>query len=224
MGQAIKKINTDIRVHKFTLDISDESKVLAVAEAVKKEEGRLDILVNNAGTGDPWQPITDGIADDYWRTVTVNLKGPYLLMKSFLPLMVETAKTTGTIVDVVNISSIGATAVTPGALSYQVSKLAVTRLTEFVQVEYGAQGVNCVAVHPGGVLTDLSKGIPPQFQACEFPAIYFPRDNLGSIYNTNIIRDSSSRHPRSLWRIPSLAHPRRTQLVERQIYKRSVGC
>ena len=46
--------------------------------------------------------------------------------------MVETAKTTGAIVDVVNISSIGATIVVSGASAYQVSKLAVTRLTEFV--------------------------------------------------------------------------------------------
>jgi NAD(P)-dependent dehydrogenase (short-subunit alcohol dehydrogenase family) len=142
---------------------------------VKKEKGRWDILVNNAGTGDPWRPITEGIADDYWRTVTVNLKGSYLPMKSFLPLMVEAAKTTGAIVDVVNISSIGATIVVPGASGYQVSKLAVTRLTEFVQVEYGAQDINCLAVHPGGVLTDLSKGMPAQLQAWQSTAVYFPR-------------------------------------------------
>jgi NAD(P)-dependent dehydrogenase (short-subunit alcohol dehydrogenase family) len=127
----------------------EEAKVLAVVEAVKKEEGRLDILVNNAGTGDPWNLIAEGVAEDYWRTVTVNFKGPYLLLQSFLPLMVETAQTTGAIVDIVNISSIGATIATPGASSYQVSKLAVSRLTEVVQVEYGAQGVNCVAVHRG---------------------------------------------------------------------------
>jgi len=26
-------------------------------------------------------------------------------------------------------------------------------------VEYGSKGVNCVAIHPGGVLTELSKNI-----------------------------------------------------------------
>jgi NAD(P)-dependent dehydrogenase (short-subunit alcohol dehydrogenase family) len=191
--QAIKKLSSHIRVHKFSLDITDEAKVLTVAEAVKKEEGRPDILINNAGTGDPWKPITEGIADDYWRTMTVNLKGPYLLMKSFLPLMVETAKTTGTIVDVVNISSIGATVVIPGASSYQISKLAVTRLTEFVQVEYGAQGVNCVAVHPGGVLTDLSKNMPPPFLASESTPISLPRHIL-IVDNTHVMRDSPGRH------------------------------
>jgi NAD(P)-dependent dehydrogenase (short-subunit alcohol dehydrogenase family) len=89
--------------------------------------------------------------------------------------MVETAKSTGAIVDVVNISSIGATVVIPAAPGCQVSKLAITKLTEFVQVEYGAQGVNCVAVHPGGVLTGLSKDVSPPFLASESTPIYFPR-------------------------------------------------
>jgi NAD(P)-dependent dehydrogenase (short-subunit alcohol dehydrogenase family) len=83
--QAIKKIDLHFRVHRFTLDITGEAKVFAVAEAVKKEEGRLDILVNNTGTVDPWKLIIDGVADEYWRTVTVNLKGPYLLMNLFCP-------------------------------------------------------------------------------------------------------------------------------------------
>lgn len=45
----------------------------------------------------------------------------------------------------------------PGASAYQISKAAVSRLTEFVDLEYGKEGVNCVAMHPGGVLTEMSK-------------------------------------------------------------------
>ena len=44
-----------------------------------------------------------------------------------------------------------------GASAYQVSKAAVSRLTEFVELEYGKQGVNCIAMHPGGVLTEMTK-------------------------------------------------------------------
>lgn len=95
----------------------------------------------------------------YWNTWTVNLKGTYLMLHGFLPLLVETAKEKNTLVDVVNISSIGAHIIMPGASAYQTSKFAVLRLTEFVQAEYGDKGVTCVAVHPGGVLTEMSKGI-----------------------------------------------------------------
>jgi NAD(P)-dependent dehydrogenase (short-subunit alcohol dehydrogenase family) len=155
----IHKINSGIKVIKLALDISNEAAVLDAAKTVRETVGKLNVLVNNAGAGDPWRLIADGVADEYWSTFTVNVKGTYLIIKAFLPLLVETAKTTGG-VDIINMTSIGALLTAPTASSYQVSKLAVLRLSEFVMVEYGAQGVNCVAVHPGAVLTELSKQLP----------------------------------------------------------------
>ena len=153
----INKISSSIRARKFALDIADEKNVIALAKTVREEEGRLDVLVNNAGTSAPWTPIAESDAIAYWQTFNVNFNGTYLMLKSFLPLLVETAKKENRIVDVVNMSSIGANITFPGASAYQVSKLAVSRLTEFVALEYGQRGVNCVAMHPGGVLTELSK-------------------------------------------------------------------
>ena len=82
------------------------------------------------------------------------------MLKSFLPLLVATARKENKIVDIVNMSSIGAHALFPGASAYQTSKLALLRLSEFVQTEYADKGVNCIAVHPGGVLTEMSKNNP----------------------------------------------------------------
>lgn len=48
----------------------------------------------------------------------------------------------------------------PGASAYQSNKLALIRLTEFINAEYGNQGLLSIAVHPGGVMTDLAKGMP----------------------------------------------------------------
>ncbi|KAF2793847.1 putative oxidoreductase ucpA [Melanomma pulvis-pyrius CBS 109.77] len=156
---SIKKINSSVKVTKFQLDVTNEDAVKACLDAVKKDEGRLNVLVNNAGTTEPWVPIGESKPSNWWNTFEVNLKGPYLLMQAFLPLLVETAKADGTTVDVVNISSIGALIVHPGVSAYQVSKLAVQRLTEFAAAEYGKLGVNVVGLHPGGVLTALSEGI-----------------------------------------------------------------
>lgn len=165
VSASIKAINPSIRVYEHALDVASEPQVLALAEAVRKEEGRLDVLINNAGTGDPWVPLAESVASDYWRTLTVNLYGPYLLLHSLLPLMVHTAKEHGIKTDIINISSMGSTVVVPGASSYQISKLALNRLTEFVAAEYGDKGINCVAVNPGGVRTELTKGMPEQFKA-----------------------------------------------------------
>ena len=106
----------------------------------------------------------------YWQTFNINFNGTYLMLKSLLPLLIETVEKQSTIVDVVNMSSIGANATISGASAYQVSKAAVSRFTEFVDLEYGKQGVNCVAMHPGGALTDLSKD-NLLIRDCEFPGL-----------------------------------------------------
>ena len=48
----------------------------------------------------------------------------------------------------------------PGGSAYQSGKLALIRFTEFINAEYGEQGLLSIAVHPGGVMTELSSGMP----------------------------------------------------------------
>ena len=155
---SIKKLSSTTKVCKLTLDVSNDSQVLAAAEKVKNEEGRLDILVNNAGFCSPWVPITEGNTEEYLKTWAVNMKGPYLMLNAFLPLMLETAKTHET-VDIINIASIGAHYAASGASAYNTSKFALLRLSECVETEYAEKGVNCFSVHPGGVPTELSNSI-----------------------------------------------------------------
>ena len=79
--QSINNINTHVRVCKYAVDVSDEPAVLAVAQAVRDQEGRLDVLVNNAGILDKYATITDGDSELYMKTLDVNIKGPYLMLK-----------------------------------------------------------------------------------------------------------------------------------------------
>ncbi|TVY67470.1 Short chain dehydrogenase citE [Lachnellula suecica] len=157
--QAISKCNPSVKTRKIILDISDDDQVLAAASRITSEEGRLDILINNAGYSPDWVPIADGDVTDYLRTWEVNMKGVYLMTRRFLPLLVDTAKKQGTLVNIVNMSSIGAHFNFAGSSAYNVTKFALLRFTEYVDLEYSKAGVNCVAVHPGGVLTELSKNI-----------------------------------------------------------------
>lgn len=165
----IKAINGEIRVHKFSVDVTSEEAVAKLAAQVKeKEGGRLDVLVNNAGAGDPWTHLTSTVPSSWWNTFEVNLKGPYLFLHVFLPLLISTAEKFGTKTNVVNVSSIGAVVVMPTAASYQISKLAVQRLTEFVDAEYKGRGVVATGIHPGGIVTELSKE-NKALEGSEFP-------------------------------------------------------
>lgn len=50
----------------------------------------------------------------------------------------------------------------PGASDYQTSKHAINRLCEFVQNDHGEEGIKCIAIHPGGVATDLGHNMPEE--------------------------------------------------------------
>lgn len=155
VAATIKTINSDIRVHKQSVDVTSESAVAALAEDMAKKEDRLDILVNNAGYSARWTPLDLSEPSDWWRSFEVNLKGPYLMARAFLPLLLKTAEQTGH-VDVVNLASIGAHQVNALASNYTISKLAVCRLTENIDVGYKDQGVSAISVNPGGVETELA--------------------------------------------------------------------
>jgi NAD(P)-dependent dehydrogenase (short-subunit alcohol dehydrogenase family) len=166
VAAAIGKISSSIRVHKIILDISNEKQVIAAVETIKKEEGRLDILVNNAGVSGVWIPIAEGKSSDWVECFDITTKGVYFMLHNFLPLMVETAENYKTTVDVLNTVSIGVHLTTLGSSAYQLSRLAVLKMCEFVEAEYGSRGVICIGLAPGAVLTSMTKG--HMVEPCKF--------------------------------------------------------
>lgn len=139
------------------LDVTSPSSVAAAAEKVKAEFGGLDILINNAGYLEPFVKIAESNPENWSRVWDVNIKGVYNVTRAFLPLLLSTRDGLKTIL---NVSSIGAHLVMPGASGYQTTKLALLRFSEFVMAEYGEQGILALNIHPGGVATELANGMP----------------------------------------------------------------
>ncbi|KAK7972181.1 NAD-P-binding protein [Apiospora saccharicola] len=148
------------------LDVMDEASVKKCAKLISEEfKGRLDILVNNAGYMTPALPVPESDPEPWWRTFEVNLKGPYLMSKYFVPLLLESASSSGGRHggQMININSVAAHNLRPHASAYGTSKLAALKLTEFLMVEAGENGLLAYSVHPGGVLTDLARdGMPAE--------------------------------------------------------------
>lgn len=143
------------KVLKIKLDLEDYSSVESAAKETEKAFGKLDILINNAGYLSKYSHIAESDIDDYWKNWELNLRGVYWMTKAFLPLLLKGGEKT-----IVNVSSIGALALTSGASGYQTTKTALLRFTEFVNVEYAGRGVLAYSVHPGGVLTELASKMP----------------------------------------------------------------
>ena len=122
-------------VLQIKLDVTEQKSVERAAADIEKQFGRLDILHYNAGILGNAAPICNIDPKNWWKTWDVNLRGPYLVTRAFLPLMLREGDK-----QIVIVSSVGAHLTSPGLSSYQTSKLALLRFTEFVVSEYGEQG------------------------------------------------------------------------------------
>lgn len=147
------------KVISIKLDVTDVSSTEEAAKTIKKEFGGLDFLFNNAGYLETFRKIGESDPEEWWKTQEVNIKGPYLVARAFIPVLLETKDGDKTII---NTSSIGAHVVMSGASSYQTTKLALLRLGEFIQEEYADQGILCYGIHPGGVMTELASNMPKE--------------------------------------------------------------
>ena len=182
------------------LDVSDRESVEAAAKTVEKDFGGLDVLIINAGLLDKGM-ITDMNPDAWWRIWETNVKGPYLMARSFVPIMLKGGEKT-----IVTVSSVGAHAVMPGLSAYQTGKLAVLRLMEFVCAEYGDQGVLAYSIHPGNVAdTSIMGGeeIPKDLQH-----IFVETPELAADTLTFLTREKRSwlarRYINATWDMPEL--------------------
>lgn len=146
----------------INLDVTSQKSVDDAAAKVEKAFGKLDILINNAGVIEPISPIVDSNPDAWWKTWTVNVRGPYLVTRAFLPLLLK-----GEYKHIIITTSVGAHAVMPGLSAYQPGKLAILRFTEFINAEYGDKGVLAYAVHPGAIITEIFDsfgGLPEEWK------------------------------------------------------------
>ena len=140
------------KVVTIKLDVSDQASVVAAAKEVETGlEERLDILICNAGVLEKPALIVESDPDEWWKTYTVNVRGPYLVTRAFLPMMLRQGDK-----QIVMVSSIGAHWILSGLSSYQPGKLAVLRFSEFVNEEYGNQGILSYSIHPGNVATNIT--------------------------------------------------------------------
>jgi len=133
-------------------DVSDESGVRAMLQAVEREFQRLDVLVNNAGTTAPWKPRDlETLSLDEWdRVFAVNVRGLFQVTRAAVPLL---RKSQGC---VVNTASIVGLRPGPQPLPYAASKAAVISLTRTLAWNLGPE-IRVNAVAPGWMEGDWMK-------------------------------------------------------------------
>ncbi|KAK0659427.1 hypothetical protein QBC41DRAFT_47519 [Cercophora samala] len=138
------------------MDVTVERSVMEAAARVGNAfGGSLDVLIANAGYLPEWKPVAKSDPTEWWKTWEINMKGVYLCAKYFIPLLLKSSSMT-----FITVSSGGAHVLFHGASAYQTTKFAQCRFTEFIDQEYHDKGLIAIAVHPGGVKTELALNMP----------------------------------------------------------------
>jgi NAD(P)-dependent dehydrogenase (short-subunit alcohol dehydrogenase family) len=145
-----KKYGTDAWF--VCLNVADEADWAAAVEAVKKNSSRLDILVNNAGINIR-EPIEEMKAENFDKMLAVNVKGPFLGIKHFLPLLRSSGG--GSIINMSSVCGLIGHRYTTEA--YTVTKGALTLLTKAIAVRYAKDNIRCNSIHPSTVDTPLMR-------------------------------------------------------------------
>lgn len=140
---AEESINKEFRAEKaffVKTDIGNEKDLDKLAEAALKKFGKVDIVLNNA-TVFPIGAVKDTPIESWDFSYRVNLRGPVLLARKFLPAMIE--RKHGVFVCV---SSSGAA---PFIGAYEVFKTAQVELANTISAEVEGTGVYAFTIGPG---------------------------------------------------------------------------
>ena len=139
------------------LDVTDAAAVERAVLHCEQHLGTVDLLVNNAATIETSQtPFWEADAEEMWRVVTTNVRGPLLLTRALLPAMVQRGHG-----HVVSITSRGRAATRTGTYTgYALSKRALTLLTESLGQSLAGTGVVALDVLPGLVRTAMTESMP----------------------------------------------------------------
>ncbi len=143
---------TGRRVVGIAADVTDESSIATMVDAVIKQLGRIDILVNNAGIGDT-HAVVDMDTAHWDQVMNVNLRGPMLCCKHVGPHLIER----GAGGKVINVGSVMATRVARYMSPYCASKAALVHFTKTLALEWMRHNVQVNALCPGYFLTDMNR-------------------------------------------------------------------
>jgi len=136
----------------FPLDVADGRAVDQMVVEVERQLGPVDLLVNNAAVIPPLGPSWEVNPDEWWRTLEINLRGPFVCAHAVLRRMIGRRRGR-----IVNIASGAGLKPPPFGSAYVTSKAALIRLSEALAMETSEYGITIFAINPGWMSTAMTE-------------------------------------------------------------------
>lgn len=159
-------------------DISKEEDVQKLFQKCSEDYGRLDAVFANAGVNGVWAPLEELTADDWDRTLTINLKGTFLTVKYAVPFLKKQGGA------VVITSSINGTRTfsNSGATAYACSKAAQVAFCKMTALELAKYNIRVNVICPGAIESEIDENTTKQDlekarEPVEFPEGQIPLNN-----------------------------------------------
>ncbi|MFM7223037.1 MAG: SDR family oxidoreductase, partial [Bacteroidota bacterium] len=129
----------------LAVDLSLESGVAALQQAVAAELGTPDILVNLAGIGiiKPFEQLS---AEEFHRSLSTNLFGTFLFVRAFIPAMKEVKKGL-----IINVPGVLGKVPMAGAAAYSASKYGIVGMMQSLREELKRTEIRITNLFLGGV-------------------------------------------------------------------------
>jgi NAD(P)-dependent dehydrogenase (short-subunit alcohol dehydrogenase family) len=134
-------------------DVSDYADLERAVGEVLELWGRLDIVFANAGVNGVWAPIDELQAEEWDKTIAINLSGTFYTIKAAVPHLKERGGS------IIVTSSVNGTRMfsNSGASAYATTKAGQVALTKMLALELAKHRIRVNVICPGRITTEIEE-------------------------------------------------------------------
>jgi NADP-dependent 3-hydroxy acid dehydrogenase YdfG len=151
----LKRLAAETGVTALPMDLADDASVWDAVDHMREEGGVPHIVVNAAGVFGLEACATETVVD-FDRTVAVNLRGAFLLVRAVLPDLLERGDGL-----IINLGSVAGRKAFPGNAAYSASKYGLRGLHEVLLEEVRGTGVRITLLEPTATDTSIWDDLDP---------------------------------------------------------------
>jgi len=152
------------RLSGHVADVTDESAIRTIADAILARRGRLDALVNAVGGWTGGRKLWEADAGAFDAMLTLNLRAGVALCRAIVPAMVRQGEGV-----VINVASRSAVIPGPGEAAYAASKAAAVAMIASLAEDLKGTGVRANSVLPSIIDTEANRRAMPKADFSKWP-------------------------------------------------------